>query len=487
MDIRVRYAPSPTGLQHIGGIRTALFDYFYARSKNGKFILRVEDTDRERFDPRSLQDIYDTFAWLGIEWDEGPDKGGDFGPYIQTERKKIYAQYISKLIESGSAYKCFTTAEELDILRKEQTEAGKSVGYDRRHRNLTEEEIKEYENAGRKPVIRFKVPLDGTTAFNDAILGVISKANADLSPDPVLLKTDGFPTYNFANVIDDHLMEISHVFRGQEYVPSTPLYVLIYKALGWEPPVFCHLPFVVGKDGQKLSKRHGATSIIQFRDQGYLPEALINFVMLLGWSYDDSRELFSIKDLEELFSLEKVNKAPAVFDYQKLEWFNGMYIREKNDDELYRLVLPYFQKAGLVADPPASAEEDTLRQAVPLIKERLKVLSDAPNVAGFLFRRQENYSPGDLIPKKGDEETAKTALRALEDLMGDFFDRTDEENEQIVRERAKELGIKLGQLLMPLRVAMTGSNVSPPLFESLRILGKDEVLTRLRTALSKLS
>lgn len=487
MDIRVRYAPSPTGLQHIGGIRTALFDYFYAKSKNGKFILRVEDTDRERFDSRSLQDIYDTFEWLGIEWDEGPDKGGDFGPYIQTERKNLYTEYIAKLLESGSAYKCFTTAEELDILRQEQSEGGKPVGYDRRHRNLTEEEIKEYEKAGRKPVIRFKVPLEGTTAFNDAILGKISKANADLSPDPVLLKADGFPTYNFANVIDDHLMEISHVFRGQEYVPSTPLYVLIYQALGWEPPVFCHLPFVVGKDGQKLSKRHGATSIIQFRDQGYLPEALINFVMLLGWSYDDSREIFSVKDLEELFSLEKVNKAPAVFDYQKLEWFNGVYIREKDDDELYRLILPYFQKAGLAAEPPAPEEEAMLRQAVPLVKERLKVLSDAPNVAGFLFRRKEDYGPEDLIPKKGDRETAKTALDALEKIMGDFFERSDEENEQIVRDRAKELGIKLGQLLMPLRVAMTGTNVSPPLFESLRILGRDEVLTRLRTAQSKLS
>jgi glutamyl-tRNA synthetase len=487
MSTRVRYAPSPTGLQHIGGIRTALFDYFFARSQNGKFILRIEDTDRERFDPRSLQDIYDTFHWLEIDWDEGPDKGGNYGSYVQSERKELYTGYGEQLIASGYAYKCYTTPEELEILRAEQSKAGKAIGYDRRHRNLSKEGQQKFEEEGRTCVIRFKVPLSGETSYEDAILGKITKANADLSPDPIMIKADGYPTYNFANVIDDHLMNITHIFRGQEYVPSTPLYVLIYKALGWKPPIFCHLPYVLGPDGQKLSKRHGATSIIEFREQGYLPEALINYVMLLGWSYDDSREIFSKADLENLFSLDKINKSPAVFDYQKLQWFNGVYIREKNDEELYSLILPYCQKASLISDLPTDEEKKTLKAAVPLIKERLRLLSQAPELVSFLFKDVKEYTAESLIPKKGDAASAKDALSSMEEILEDFFQNTDEENEQIVRQRSKDLGIKLGQFLMPLRVALTGSNVSPPLFESIQILGYEEALKRVRAAKAKLA
>ncbi|NBB90226.1 MAG: glutamate--tRNA ligase, partial [Spirochaetes bacterium] len=302
MSVRVRYAPSPTGLQHIGGVRTALFNYFFARSAGGRFILRVEDTDQERYDERALRDIYETFEWLGIHWDEGPDVGGDFEPYVQSQREGLYRKHAGELIEKGFAYKAYETPEELEAMREA------SGGYDRRSRDLTEEQRAAYEAEGRKPVVRFKVPLEGDTTFEDVVLGKVKRKNKDIPADPVLLKSDGLPTYHLANVVDDHYMQITHILRAQEWVPSGSLHVLLYKAFGWEPPTYCHLPMVMGKDGQKLSKRHGATSAVEFRKQGYLPEAIINYVTLLGWAYDDSREFFTTADLEQLFSLEKINK-----------------------------------------------------------------------------------------------------------------------------------------------------------------------------------
>ncbi|HOV64609.1 MAG TPA: glutamate--tRNA ligase, partial [Spirochaetia bacterium] len=298
MNVRVRYAPSPTGLQHIGGIRTALFNYFFARANGGKFILRIEDTDQERYYDEALQDLYETFDWLGIHWDEGPDVGGPFGPYVQSERVELYREYAQKLVDAGKAYYCYCTPERLERIRKIQTANKMPPGYDRHCRSLTDKEIAEYKAQGLKPVIRLAIPLEGSTRFHDELLGDIERENKDVNPDPVLLKSDGFPTYHLANVIDDHLMQITHIMRAQEWIPSGPLHILLYQAFGWEPPKYCHLPMVMGNDGQKLSKRHGATSVREFRKAGYLPEAIINYISLIGWSYDETREFFSKEELE---------------------------------------------------------------------------------------------------------------------------------------------------------------------------------------------
>ncbi|MFP4365154.1 MAG: glutamate--tRNA ligase [Spirochaetia bacterium] len=486
MSVRVRYAPSPTGLQHIGGVRTALFNYFFARSQGGKFILRIEDTDRERFHEDALVDLYQTLQWLGVEYDEGPEKDGGYGPYIQSERVAMHRQYAQKLIEQGDAYYCYCSAQRLEDLRKEQQSKKGDIGYDRHCRDLTEEQRKEYEAQGTQPVVRFKVPSEGKTSFQDVLLGEVKRKNKDIPVDPVILKSDGYPTYHLANVIDDHFMEITHILRAQEWIPSGALHVLLYKAFGWDVPTYCHLPMVMGPDGQKLSKRHGSTSVKEFRDQGYLPEAVMNYISLLGWAYDDSREFFTKDELEQLFSLEKLNKAPAVFDYKKLAWFNGQYIRQRSEEDLRKLVLPYLREAGLVSDPVTQSEEKVLDGAVPLIRERLKTLQDAPELTRFLFQGVGDYDPQLLIPKKKDADTAVTVLKAADELLKGFEDREDDENEQLFRDKAQELEVKLGDVLLPLRVAMTGSKVSPPLFESIRLIGAEETSRRIQIAIGKL-
>ena len=293
MSVRVRYPPSPTGYQHIGSVRTALFNFLFARAQGGTFILRIEDTDRERSNDQALQDIYDTFAWLGFHWDEGPDTGGPFAPYIQSERKELYHEHAGRLVESGHAYRCYCSSERLKELREQQKKSGQSQGYDRRCRDLEAGEREKREREGAPYVIRLKIPLSGSTGFNDRLLGEITRLNQDINPDPVLLKSDGFPTYHLANVIDDHLMGITHVLRAQEWIPTVPVHVILYNAFGWTPPEYYHLPLVLGSDGQKLSKRHGSVRVIDFRKEGYLPEAMINYVSLLGWSYDESREFFT--------------------------------------------------------------------------------------------------------------------------------------------------------------------------------------------------
>lgn len=487
MSIRVRYAPSPTGKQHIGGIRTALFNYFFARVNKGTFVLRIEDTDRERFEEDALQDIYDTFDWLGITWDEGPDKGGPFGPYFQSKRKDLYVKYAYKLVEKDAAYYCYCTQERLDALRKEQQKRKKGeTGYDRHCRNLSEAERNALDEKGTAKVIRLKIPLEGETFFHDEILGDIKRLNKDINPDPVLLKTDGFPTYHMAHVVDDYTMEITHILRAQEWIPSVPVHLIMFQAFGWDPPKFCHLPMVLGNDGHKLSKRHGSTSVIEFRETGYLPEAIINYVSLLGWSYDDSREFFSREDLESFFTLEKLNKAPAVFDYKKLEWFNGQYIRKKTREELLSLVLPYLKKDGLVHDPVTPEEEKTARGMVQLIHERLRVLSDVSSLVRFLFQEVTLTREAELIPKRLDREKTLCVLNACNTLLSDFKSHPDDENETNFRNKASELNVKLGDFLLPLRVALTGSRVSPPLFESIRLLGVNKTKERVEQALSLL-
>jgi glutamyl-tRNA synthetase len=487
MSVRVRYAPSPTGKQHIGGVRTALFNYFFARAQKGTFILRIEDTDRERFSEDALQDIHDTFSWLGISWDEGPDKGGPFGPYFQSERKDLYVKHAHELLEKGAAYYCYCTPERLDNLRKEQQEKKtKETGYDRKCRNLSDEQRKALDDRGIPKVIRLKIPLEGETSFHDELLGDIKRKNRDINPDPVILKSDGFPTYHLANVVDDHTMEITHILRAQEWIPSVPLHVIMYNSFGWTPPKFCHLPMVMGKDGQKLSKRHGSTSLIEFREKGYLPEAIINYVSLLGWSYDDSREFFTLSDFEELFTLKKLNKAPAVFDYKKLEWFNGQYIRKKTPEELTALLLPYLLDEGIIHDPRTPGEETILKGSISLIHQRLKLLSDVSELVRFLFQDVTLTDKNMLIPRRLDREQTIVVLQAYRELLAAFAEAPDEENEKSFRDKAEALHIKLGDFLTPLRVAITGTHVSPPLFESIRLLGVEKTTQRVEQAITLL-
>lgn len=492
MTTRVRYAPSPTGLQHIGGVRTALFNYFFAKSTGGKWILRVEDTDRERYSEESLQDLFDTMSWLGLEWDEGPEKGGSYGPYIQSQRFDLYQKYAHELVEKGAAYYCFCSEERLENLREQQkSKKSDHQGYDRHCRDLSTDEcerkLKEFRAAGKEPVIRFKIPLSGSTVMEDLLFGKITRKNSDISPDPVLLKSDGFPTYHLANVIDDHLMKITHILRAQEWIPTGPLHVLLYKAFGWKPPQYCHLPMVMGKDGQKLSKRHGSTSAREFRESGYLPEAILNYVTLIGWSYDDKTEFFTKEELEKVFSLEKINKAPGVFDYKKLDWFNGQYIRKLDPHDLQTRLLPFLQKEGLCSQPPTEEELRILSGAVPLIRERLKKLADVSPMIRFLFKGVTLSDGAELIPKNGTAQVAAETLKWLTDFAERFFDRSDEENETVLREEAQRRDLKIGDLLHPLRVALTGTSVSPPIFETMRLIEKETSVERLKNAAALLN
>lgn len=493
MEVRVRYAPSPTGLQHIGGVRTALFNYFFAKASGGKFLLRVEDTDQERYSDESLQDLYDTLNWLGIKWDEGPVVGGPCGPYVQSERFELYQQYAKKLVDMGKAYYCYCTAERLDDLRKKQEEEKSSqMGYDRHCRDLSEEERKALEASGIKPVIRLKVPTEGSTTFHDVLMGDITRDNKDISPDPILLKSDGFPTYHLANVIDDHLMGVTHIMRAQEWIPSGPLHIILYEAFGWEPPVYCHLPMVMGKETDpvtgevhfaKLSKRHGSTSVRDFRKKGYLPDALMNYVSLVGWSYDGEKEFFSREELEKVFSLEKINKAPGVFDYQKLDWFNGQYIRTKSNEELADLLMPYLTEAGILKE----GDYDRLLAFVPGVRDRLTLLSDVVPMCDFLQDRGEP-DVSLLIPKKMTAETSLTALKLTYDYLRSALEegRTDEELQNGLCELASANSLKNAAMFNPMRCAVTGLQVSPPPFSCIRLMGKQEAFRRIERAIKVL-
>lgn len=521
-EVRVRYAPSPTGMQHIGGVRTALFNYLFARSKNGKFILRLEDTDRTRYDEKYVKNLYDTMDWLGIDWDEGGSKGGPFGPYVQSERFALYKEYAMKLIENGEAYYCFCDAERLDRIRKIQTENKMAPGYDRNCRHLTAQEVKANLDAGKPYVIRLKVPMEGVTKFHDHILGDIEWKNEDISPDPVLLKSDGFPTYHLANIVDDHFMKISHVMRAQEWIPSTPLHVQMYRSFGWEHPEFCHLPMVNGSDGKKLSKRHGSTSVNEFRARGYLPQAIVNYVAMLGCSYEEGKEFYTLEELSKAFKLEHLNKAPAVFDYKKLEYYNANYIRRLSIEELYKWTLPFITGTGdamleinpenpqpkpnvgpefsgvaldengqlyCVDESMNMSSEDvknTLMGLMPLIQERLKFLTEAAEMVHFMFTEPAVPPAEQIIPKKLDIAKTKEVLEAAKDFVHQVFKLNHEEAEEFAKSTAEKLGIKLGDFMMPIRMAVTGSRVSPPLIGSIIVLGEEKSIARIEKTIAAL-
>lgn len=477
-QVRVRYAPSPTGLQHIGGVRTALYNYFFAKSSKGKFILRIEDTDRLRYTDESLDDLYQTLDFLGIKADEGPRDSGPYAPYVQSQRIDLYKTKAHELVEKGVAYYCFCSSERLDKLREEQEKSKSAqVGYDRHCASIPLSEAKKRIQNGEKYVIRLKVPETGETSFDDILLGKITRKNSDITPDPILLKTDGYPTYHLANVIDDHEMKITHILRAQEWVPSTPLHIILYNAFGWQPPLYCHLPMVMGEDGHKLSKRHGSTSLRDFRDKGYLAEAIINYVTLVGWAYDGEREIFSKADLEKLFSIDKIHPSPAVFDYKKLDYFNGYYIRQKSDNDLALLLVPFFKKENI------DITSNQLLKVVPLVKERIKTLSDAPGLVRFLFEDVSWDDKNIFLAKKQELAEAVKYLKYSRDIIDKNRKLNFNEIEKIIYQKSIDDGVKANNVFMPLRVAVTGKPVSPPLFDSIAVLGVDKTLDRIDKAL----
>lgn len=486
--VRVRFAPSPTGYLHAGGARTALFNYLFARHHGGAFVLRIEDTDRTRYQPDALTDIMDSLRWLGILWDEGPEVGGPYGPYFQSERLHLYRHYAEELVRMDAAYRCYCSAERLETMRQEQAARGESPGYDRHCRYLTAKQIADYEAQGIVPVIRLKSPLEGETSFHDVIRGTITVDNRTLD-DMVLLKSDGFPTYHLANVVDDHLMEITHIMRADEWIPSTPRHQILYKALGWTPPIYAHLPVILDPSGKgKMSKRKKRTPdgrgfpvlIREFRADGYLPEAMFNFLALVGWSYDDKTDTLTPEQIIARFDLPAINASPAAFSYDKLDWMNGAYIRALPAPDLARRTLPILAQAGRAADLPL------LERIVPLIQERIKTLNDAVPMTDFFFADPTDYDPRLLIGKKITPEATQQALQRAVDALRDA-DFTEAGLEEVLRAAAESLGMKPGDFFTPIRVAVTGKTVSPPLFGTLAILGRGCVLRRLQHALNLLS
>jgi glutamyl-tRNA synthetase len=480
--VRVRFAPSPTGYFHVGGARTALYNWLYARNQGGTFILRIEDTDRRRYQEEAEQDLLDSLRWLGLQWDEGPEVGGDYGPYYQSQRLDLYRQYAQRLLDEGLAYKCFCTSERLEEVRERQrAERRDHIGYDRHCRNLTPAQIAAQEAEGLQSVIRIKTPLEGTTSFHDVLRGTTTVDNAALE-DIVLLKSDGYPTYHLANVVDDHLMEISHIMRGDEWLSTCPIHVILYDAFGWTPPVYVHLPIFLDPGGKgKMSKRKtvgpgGREYLVlvrDFRAAGYLPEALVNFIARIGWSYDDHTELFTRQELVERFSLEGLNVSPARFDYDKLDWMNGVYIRQGDVDDLAAALLPVYVEAGLDADL------ETVRQIVPIIQERIKTLRDAISWSGFIFQDETKPEPELLIGKKMDVASSLHALRRARAVVAGIDPFNTESLEPPLRDLAEELGIKVGPFFGILRGAVTNQRVSPPLFETMAIMGRERVLAQL--------
>jgi glutamyl-tRNA synthetase len=483
--VRVRYAPSPTGEPHLGNIRSALFNWLYARASGGAFIVRIEDTDQARLVEGAQGSILDALRWLGLDWDEGPEVGGDYGPYVQSDRQAqgTYQTHTDWLIANDYAYYCYCLPERLTKMREDQQAAGKSPGYDRHCRDLTDAE-RATELAGNpSPVVRFKMPTSGEIIIDDVVRGEV-KFEAGLLDDFVILKSDGFPTYHLANVVDDHLMNISHVMRAEEWLPSAPRHKKLYEAFGFDMPQLVHLPIILGPDRSKLSKRHGATSVLYYRDAGYLSAAMLNFLARLGWSLDDSTEILSREELLEHFTLERILANPAVFDKDKLEWMNGLYVRELDPAILTAELVPYLEDAekGLPASVARPIDRDYLTRIVPLERERIKLLSEAPQMFEFFFVDALEYDHALLVPKGIDAAGAQTALARTIAVTEAIADWTPETLEPPLRALAEELSVKAGQLFGAIRVAITGRTASPPLFDTMAVLGRERCLARMRSA-----
>lgn len=481
MEIRTRFAPSPTGYMHIGNLRTALYEYLIAKSQGGKFILRIEDTDQQRYVEGATDIIYNTLKMTGLNHDEGPDIGGEYGPYIQSERMGMYLQYALELIEKGQAYYCFCTKERLDSLKSSNEKGDAFARYDRHCLHLTPEEIKTNLKAKIPYVIRQKMPTEGTTTFEDAVYGKISVENEELD-DQILIKTDGYPTYNFANVVDDHLMKITHVVRGSEYLSSTPKYNLLYNAFGWTAPTYVHLPPVMRDTQHKLSKRHGDKSFEDLIKEGYLAEAVINYIALLGWSPSDNTELFSLKELEEKFDIAGLSKSPSIFDIKKLTWMNSEYIKNMEFDSYYALTEPILKKAvkNTFLD---------LKKIAALLQKRLETLNDIARLVDF-FDTLPEYGTELYVHKKmkTTEEIALDSLKSCITVLESLSKWEETTIHDTLMALATEKGIKNGQLLWPVRTALSGEPTSPGgAIELADILGQEETLKRIHIGIEKLS
>ena len=476
-----RFAPSPTGYMHIGNLRTALYSYLIGKHDGGKFILRIEDTDRERLVEGATDVIKSTLNMTGLLWDEGPDVGGDNGPYVQSERKEIYMEYAKKLVESGHAYYCFCTKERLEALHEEDAVGG----YDRHCRNLSKEEVEANLKAGIPFVIRQKMPLDGVTTYHDEVFGDISMNNEELQ-DQILMKADGFPTYNFCHVVDDHLMGVTHVVRGSEYLTSTPKYVLLYDAYGWERPTYVHLPLLMGKDAEgnisKLSKRHGAVSFQDLVSDGYLPEAIINYIALLGWCPKGEEEFFDLEGLKAVFTIDGVSKSPSVFDFEKLLWFNGEYIHKLDDADFNEKIEKFIK-----TDIPASVNKTKM---LALLKTRISKLSEIDEKMAFFITLPE-YEKELFLNKKNkiaDFDIVKTVLTEAKATLADVESYDNDTLFASLMPIAEKLAIKTGTLMWCIRIAVSGLSATPGgATEIMEVIGKDESLRRIDTALEKLA
>ena len=479
--VKTRFAPSPTGRMHVGNLRTALYSYLIAKHEGGKFMLRIEDTDQERFMEGALEIIYRTLAKTGLVHDEGPDKDGGVGPYVQSERQAqgLYMKYAKKLIEQGDAYYCFCDKERLESLKTEV--AGKEITvYDKHCLHLSKEEIEANLAAGKPYVIRINMPTEGTTTFHDELYGDITVENNELD-DMILIKSDGYPTYNFANVIDDHLMGITHVVRGNEYLSSAPKYNRLYEAFGWEIPKYIHCPLITNEDHQKLSKRCGHSSYEDLLDQGFLTEAIVNFVALLGWSPSSDNEIFSLEELVKEFDYHRISKSPAVFDMVKLRWMNGEYMKKMDDEKFYEMALPYLKEV--------ITRDLDFHKIAAMVKTRIEVFPDIKDQVDF-FEKVPEYETSMYVHKKmkTNEETSLQVLREVQPLLEAQEDFSNDALFEMLSAYAKEHGYKVGYVMWPIRTALSGKQMTPAgATEILEVLGKEESLVRIQAAIDKLN
>lgn len=481
-EIRVRFAPSPTGDLHVGNIRTALFDWAFARHTGGTFIFRIEDTDKERVTDEYIQRAIDTLKWLGLNWDEGPEVGGPNGPYLQSERLHIYKEWADKFLASGAAYHCYCSAEELEAERESQRAANVAPGYGGRCRNLTVDQVEKFKSEGRKPVLRMRMD-DGSTTFIDEIRGEVSFDHKYV-PDFVLMRADGSPLYTLAVAVDDVLMKVTHVLRGEDLLSSTPRQIQVYKAMGLNPdqyPTFAHLPFVMGQDNAKLSKRNGEVSIAWYREQGFLPEAICNYLALLGWSPGEDREDISMKELVELFEVKDVHSSPARFDMKKLEAINGDKIRALSAEDFLNWALPFLKSAGLITG--TDSEIELVKSALPIIQERIVKLDEIPAMLKFLFVK--DFSVEAESKEKIKDSQSKDVLKRAIEVLDPISNWNHETIEGALRQALiEEMGLKPRVAFGAVRIAVTGSHISPPLFESMELLGKEASLARISEAIS---
>ncbi len=479
-QVRVRFAPSPTGYLHVGGLRTALYNYLFARRHNGVFILRIEDTDRARYVEGAVENLVQTLRWAGIEYDEGPEKGGTAGPFVQSERLALYQEHAAQLVKSGAAYYAFDTPEELDAMRKAQEKEKLTPKYDRRALRLAPADVKAKLDAGLPSVVRMKVPDQPTVAFDDIVRGRVEFASTQID-DQVLLKSDGYPTYHLANVVDDHLMGITHVIRGEEWLSSTPKHVLLYTFFGWEMPQFAHLPLLLNPDKSKLSKRQGDVAVEDYKKKGFLPEALVNFVAFLGWNPGDEREMFTLDELVREFTLERVGKSGAVFNLDKLNWLNFQYLKRKPDADLLALLRESLRDSPFAGN---TYDDAYLLRVINAMRERVTFVRELIDNSPYFFAPPSAYDPPTV--KKRWKPKTSSHLKALAEEFSRLENSGQKEFEDALQRTAESLKLQNGDLIHPLRLAVSGTGSGPGLYDLLSILGKDETIKRVNAALARI-